>query len=197
MSRPLDRLLGLGLARREIPFGESEKKSRRSLYKLDDPFFRLWFRAVAPHRAQLAAGSRQARAALLSRFWNGLVAQAWEDVCRTGIPRLTSASALGRLGPWGPASRWWKGDAPEWDAVSESIDGKHLLLGEVKWSAASVSKQELGRLARALMARVPPTLPGRYSKHEIVRALFLPEVGWRAPRRIQGAVVVTGTDLLR
>jgi AAA+ ATPase superfamily predicted ATPase len=197
MSRPLERLLGLGLARREVPFGDSEKKSRRSLYKLDDPFFRLWFRTVAPHRAQLAAGSRQTRSALLSRFWNGLVSQAWEDVCRAGIPRLASASALGRVGPWGPASRWWKGNEPEWDVVSESINGKHLLLGEVKWSAESLSAREIERLARALMARLAPTLPGRYSKHEIVRALFVPEVGPRASRRIQGAVVVTGSDLLR
>ena len=33
MSRPLDRLVGMGLVRREVPFGESEKKSRRSLYE--------------------------------------------------------------------------------------------------------------------------------------------------------------------
>ncbi|HSS79007.1 MAG TPA: ATP-binding protein, partial [Thermoanaerobaculia bacterium] len=56
MSRPLDRLLGMGLVRREVPFGEPEKASRRSLYKIDDPFFRLWFRVVAPHRGQLASG---------------------------------------------------------------------------------------------------------------------------------------------
>ena len=54
MSRPLDRLVGMGLVRREVPFGESEKKSRRSLYKIGDPFFRLWFRVVAPNRATLA-----------------------------------------------------------------------------------------------------------------------------------------------
>jgi len=196
MSRPLDRLLGLGLARREVPFGEPEKSSRRSLYKVDDPFFRLWFRTVAPHRAQLASGSRAARAALLSRFWNGLVAQAWEDICRAGIPRLET-TALQELGPWGAASRWWKGSAPEWDAVSESVDGRHLLLGEVKCSARILPAREIERLARALAARTPPPLPGRFSKHEIVRALFVPEVGPRVSHLIQGTVVVTGSDLLQ
>jgi AAA+ ATPase superfamily predicted ATPase len=197
MSRPLERLLALGLARRDVPFGDSEKKSRRSLYKLDDPFFRLWFRTVAPHRAQLAAGSRQTRSALLSRFWNGLVSQAWEDVCRAGVPRLSSPSALLRLGPWQPASRWWRGNAPEWDVVSESVDGRRLLLGEVKWSARTQSNRELERLARTLMAKRPPSLPGRYAKHEIVRALFVPQAGPGASRRSQGALVVTGSDLLR
>ena len=57
MCRPLSRLVGMGLVRREVPFGESEKKSRRSLYKIDDPFTRLWFRVVAPNRATLAAGT--------------------------------------------------------------------------------------------------------------------------------------------
>ena len=198
MARPLDRLLGLGPARREVPFGEPEKTSRRSVYKIDDPFFRLWFRVVAPHRAQLASGSRPVRAALLSRYWKGLVAQAWEDICRAGLPRVASASALGRLGPWGAASRWWKGNAPEWDVVSESIDGRRLLLGEAKWGARRLSPREVERLTRALVARTPPPLPGRFSNHELVKVLFVPEVGPGVSRRAPGEVmVVTGSDLLR
>lgn len=125
------------------------------------------------------------------------MAQAWEDVCRAGVPRLTATSALGKLGPWGPASRWWKGDAPEWDVVSESTDGRRLLLGEVKWSARIPSTREIEPLARALTARRPPALPGRFAKHEIVRALFVPEIRSGTRRRRQGALVVTGSDLLR
>jgi hypothetical protein len=75
MSRPLDRLVGMGLVVRGIPFGESEKKSRASLYRICDPFFRLWFRVVAPHRAQLASGTRESRLALLDRFWENLMAE--------------------------------------------------------------------------------------------------------------------------
>src|SRR5690606_30187438 len=50
LSRPLDRLIELGLAVRDIPFGEPPRSSRRSLYRIADPFTRLWFRVVAPHR---------------------------------------------------------------------------------------------------------------------------------------------------
>jgi len=196
MSRPLERLLGLGLARRETPFGEPERKSRRSLYKLDDPFFRLWFRAVAPYRAELAVGSKSARANLLGRFWAGLVSQAWEDLCRAGTPRVRPASALGRLGPWGRASRWWQGTAPEWDVVGSSLDGKRLLLGEAKWSGKRMASSELERLARELGARPAPVLPERYSEAEVVRALFVPEVRGKVTGRVQGATVVTASDLL-
>jgi hypothetical protein len=76
MSRPLQRLVAMGLVRREVPFGESEKKSRRSLYSIDDPFFRLWFRVVAPHRGALAAGSRATRRDLRQRHWPGLASSA-------------------------------------------------------------------------------------------------------------------------
>jgi len=35
------------------------------LYRIDDPFFRLWFRLVAPHRATLVAGTDAARRQIL------------------------------------------------------------------------------------------------------------------------------------
>jgi len=176
MSRPLDRLLGMGLVRREVPFGELEKASRRSLYKIADSFFRLWFRVVAPYRGPLASGSRQVRLRLLARFWQDLVAEAWEELCRQRIPRLAASTLPGRRGPWGPASRWWAGTAPEWDLVSESLAGGELLLGEVKWSSRPFGARALARARADLAARPAPELPGRYAGHSIVRMLFVPEV---------------------
>ena len=38
LSRPLSRLIDLGYVRRELPFGESTRSTKRSLYRLDDPF---------------------------------------------------------------------------------------------------------------------------------------------------------------
>ncbi len=66
MARPLERLVAMALVRREVPFGEFAKTSRRSLYKIDDPFIRLWFRVVAPHRGLLAAPARGGRASTSS-----------------------------------------------------------------------------------------------------------------------------------
>jgi hypothetical protein len=198
MSRPLDRLLGMGLARREVPFGEIEKASRRSLYKIDDPFFRLWFRVVAPHRGPLASGPRQLRLRLLARFWDELAAQAWEDLCRWQIPRLPAATP-GQHGPWGPAARWWAGTAPEWDVVSESTTAPELLLGEVKWSPRPFGARALER-ARAEVARKPaPRLPARYAGHAEVRVLLVPAVETgieHAALGDQGPLVMVADDLL-
>jgi AAA+ ATPase superfamily predicted ATPase len=198
MARPLERLLGLGLVRRELPFGEDEKSSKRALYKIADPFFRLWFRVVAPYRAQLASGTPAARRQILDRFWDSLCAQGWEELCRQQVPRLPAERSLGQLGPWGPASRWWRGAEPEWDLVSESLDGRRVLLGEVKWSARPFNRKSLEAALRELAARPAPSLPPRSSGAEIVRALFVPAVTSRggAPKGPDGAVPVIAPDLL-
>jgi AAA+ ATPase superfamily predicted ATPase len=196
MSRPIDRLVGMGLVRRETPFGETEKESRRSLYKIDDPFFRLWFRVVAPHRGPLASGTPQTRVAWLTRFWDDLVAQAWEDLCRSRVPLLAPGDQLGTGDTWRPAARWWKGNEPEWDLVSESLDGRSLLLGEVKWSARPFSARALARARAELAARPRPALPARFDSHEVVRALFVPEIEGGSKPDSDGPRIMTAQDLL-
>ncbi len=198
MARPLERLLGLGLIRREAPFGASENGSKRAVYKIADPFTRLWFRVVAPYRAQLASGSPAARRQRLARFWDALRSEAWEDLCRVLLPRASEERPVGALGPWGPAARWWQKDAPEWDVISESIDGERLLLGEVKWSAKPFDRRALAQEVGALAARPAPPLPPRFERLQVVRALFVPEiVGRPAPESREDVLVVTLADLFR
>ncbi len=140
LSRPLSRLVELGLVKREIPYGEPEHSSKRSLYKISDPFFRLWFRIVAPNKALLAEAPAVSRKALWERHKTALFAQSWEEMSRQSIPFLhRTDSPVGRFGPWEPAKRYWHGNEPEWDVVSRSLDDKKLLLGEVKWSASKVT----------------------------------------------------------
>ncbi|MEO6191801.1 MAG: DUF234 domain-containing protein [Thermoanaerobaculia bacterium] len=198
MARPLDRLIGLGLVRRELPFGENEKNSRRSLYKIADPFFRLWFRVVAPYRAQLASGTPAARRQLLARFWDNLCAQSWEELCRHQVTRLPAEKSLGQLGPWGMASRWWHGVQPEWDLVSDSLDGRRVLLGEVKWSARPFDRRALEPALYDLSTRPIPPLPPRLAGAELIRALFVPAIASRrsAVKVPEGLMLITAEDLL-
>lgn len=196
LARPLERLRGMGLVRRDVPFGESEKQSRRSLYVIDDPFFRLWFRVVAAHRGELATGTRRTRLQLLENRWPHLVANAWEDLCRRRLPRLSPATVLGRLGPWKPASRWWVG-AAEWDVVSEAVAGTSILLGEVKWSERPFSARQIAAEAERLKRKPAPVLPARFEKHRIVRALFVPQAAGRWRWRTDEPIVATYSDLVR
>jgi AAA+ ATPase superfamily predicted ATPase len=169
LNRPLQRLQGMGLVGREVPFGEDERSSKRSLYRIVDPFTRLWFKVVAPNRAQLATLSASGRRELLKKYWPQLVGEAWEELCRMLVPTI---------GPWGPASRWWRGSEPEWDIVARSLDGKKLLLGEAKTRVPSVAG------AKAVLAAKAVPLSG-----EVVRVLFVAEGEG-------GEGVITGRRLL-
>jgi AAA+ ATPase superfamily predicted ATPase len=193
LGRPLDRLLGMGLVRRETPYGEPERGGKRSLYKIDDPFLRMWFRVVAPNRAALVAGTAATRRAVLDAHWDGLVGQAWEELCRLGVPRVRGGGVASR-GPWRPASRYWQGTEPEWDLVADSVDGGRVLLGEAWCHARAVSAAALAREAQRLAARPAPPAVG---DRELVRALCVPAVAAGAPRVIGGVHVVTLRELAR
>lgn len=193
LSRPLDRLVSMKLVQREVPFGENEKRSKRSLYKLADPFFRLWFRIVAPNRALLASSSAPVRKRLLKRYWPALVSAAWEDLCRSCLPRLKSGVALD---DWGPGGRWWHGNAPEWDVVALSVDEGRVLLGEAKWKRKPFTRRQIETSVRALHKRKGPALQIAMNKKPLLRALFVPATEDNVPDLVDDVVIVRGDSLL-
>ena len=191
MSRPLERLVGMGLVRRETPFGEPPRRSRRSLYRIADPFFRLWFRVVAPQRAQLATADSVERRRMLGVHWDGLVSSSWEELCRSRLPAIRR---FGRGVSFREGARWWRGNDPEWDVVSTSADGRQLLLGEVKWSRKPVAAGTLGRMAKSLAQKPAP--PVGDDRVRVVRALFVPAAAKRDTSSMSDVVVVTAEDVL-
>jgi AAA+ ATPase superfamily predicted ATPase len=190
LGHALDRLTGMTLVRREVPYGESARASKRSLYRIDDPFVRLWFRVVAPNRAALTAGTPATRIAILDQHWHLLLGQAWEELCARGVPTLRGA--LARLGPWRPPSRYWHGAEPEWDLVADAIEGKRVLVGEAWFSARPATAAVLAREAERLAHRA---LPAPVHGREVVRALFVPAATPRSPKVIASVHIVTLADL--
>jgi AAA+ ATPase superfamily predicted ATPase len=171
LARSLARLTELGLVSRELPFGEPERGGKRSLYRIADPFFRLWFRVVAPHRALLAVATRETRRRLVRDHLPRLLSETWEDLCRRALPRLGSTAGRGGTS-WGPARRYWRGSGSEWDVVALSDDGRRLLLGEVRWHDQAVSGDALERIHRELIAKGRPSVGS--GREEVVRAVFVP-----------------------
>ena len=173
LSRQLAALIEMDFVRREIPFGSSPASGKRSLYRIDDPFLRLWFAAVAPHRAALAEAPRDTRLHYWGRHRAALEAFAWEELCRMAVPELHRGDTpLARLGPWEPAQRYWRGNAPELDIVARSVDGRLLLVGEAKWSAQSRAASRAGPLPGI------DAMPGA-GDLELISARFVPEASVR------------------
>ena len=135
LNRPLQRLIDLGYLKREIPYGTSPLKAKKTLYKVADPFINFYFRYVVPDKTSLELG-------LAEMIYDKVVVPGfteycsgfWEEICRASIPLLF------RNKLFSPGCRWWSGSRPknqtEIDIVSSSKDGSEMIVAEVKWAAS-------------------------------------------------------------
>lgn len=172
LSHPLIRLQELGLVKREIPFGESEKSGKTALYKINDPFFRFWFNVVAPRRGLLADTNQPYRLSLIKKMLPNLISQTWEELC---LSYVSKAKKLANITQWMPAKRFWKGNGPEWDIVSECIDQKYLLLGEAKWPITKVTEKYIEKILTELQSKGIPQINSK-GKKIIKYCIFVPEI---------------------
>ena len=165
LTRPLRRLVELGLVLKDVPFGALEKGGKKTLYRIADPFLHFWYAFALPNYSDpYYLSTEEERAAILGPF-NVHLGGAWEQMVREGLRRYPLPEGGGR---WRKVSRWWGtglDHAPmEIDVVAESVDGKTLLVGEAK---LSLTKTDALRVRERLLDRVR-NLPfaGAYEKVE-------------------------------
>lgn len=132
MTRPLANLIQLGYIKREIPFGENPRSSKRTLYRVEDPFIQFWYRVVLPNHSLLEQDLINEVYHAAKQQMTTQTAEVWEELSRRSTTRLKIAGQR-----WKPALRWWgkgnNGKIMEIDVVAESMDGRSVLLGEAKW----------------------------------------------------------------
>lgn len=174
MSRPLARLIEIGLVKKEVPFGESEKSSKKSLYKVSDSFCRFWFSVMAKRRSVFDMAPAKVRRNIWRNCREHVFAAAWEEIARSVVVKHNGLAELaGECGYWLPSSRWWHGESPEWDVVSVNGDGTRTLLGEVKWSEDPFSNKEIKELVHRIKMRKTPV---GLSSGDIQYVLFLSSI---------------------
>ena len=166
LSRPLAKLISLGYLTKEIPFDENEKNSKKSLYKINDPFMNFYFQFIAPNRSFIEIGRIRPVLSNLDNHFSGFVGNYWEKLCRETV----SGNEIDGI-MYGMARRWWgnvsKDERIELDVVAESLDKKYLLVGECKWT----TKENSDRLLTELREKAEK-LP--FAKdHTIITKLFL------------------------
>jgi hypothetical protein len=160
LSRPLARLVELGLVQRDVPFGESHRDGKRSLYRVADPFLRTWYRFVEPNRSRLEAGDIETVEHDIDAKWPSHLGEAWKDLARSTLPALRLHGQR-----WSAGQRFWgkavSGEQLELDVVAEAAgDPGVVLVGEVKHRLRS---SELERTLHDLRSRAAacPALSGR------------------------------------
>jgi AAA+ ATPase superfamily predicted ATPase len=149
VSRPMAWLIEMGLVERVVPFTVgTPEATRRTRYRLSDPYLRFWHRFVAPLVRAGSAGRVDPEVLYRARVAPQLdeyLGPAWEDACR-------DAAWASPAMPFRPlrVGTWWssRSDA-EVDIVAEGADGE-LLVGECKWGEAD--GHDLERLRASTVA---------------------------------------------
>ena len=137
LSRPLKKLIDLGLLEKDVPFGVDDKNAKKSLYKIADPFMAFYYQFVVPNRSFIELGRHLPLEQALTAHFSEYVSMHWEKLCRDAVTgNMINGIAFGK------AKRWWgpvlnekkEAEQIEIDVMAESLDKKYLLVGECKWT---------------------------------------------------------------
>lgn len=146
LHRAIDWLVAMEVVERVTPITEkSPERSKRTLYRITDPYVGFWYRFVAPLLAVGSIGLVDGRrlwdtavAARLDDYMGGVFEQACRQAVRTGGLALPLSPV--RVGEW-----WDKGSREQLDVVA--LDGEGgLFAAECKWGEAT--SQDLAVLER-------------------------------------------------
>jgi hypothetical protein len=133
LSRPIDNLIQLGYLKREVPFGESEKNSKKGIYRISEPFMNFYFTFLVPNLSRLELGLTEQVYRDFEARQSIFVSFEWENLCRRSVP-MKPINGIN----FDIAYRWWgantNNEPMELDVVAESTDKRYLLIGECKWS---------------------------------------------------------------
>jgi AAA+ ATPase superfamily predicted ATPase len=180
LSAYLARLRELRLVERRLPITVPPKYRRRSRsgrYHLLDPYFRFYFRFLAPHQDDLAYRPEQ----VLPRIREGLRAfvgmTAFEELSREWVKEASAefSRAQGRVGPLPfevreVGSHWSR--RVQVDVVAVNWTDRAILLGEAKWGAAPVGRSVIRDLIEARGPKVLRDLPGEGQGWQVHYAFF-------------------------
>ena len=175
LSEPLGKLRDLGYVNREVPFGDNPKKSKKGLYHINDSLLRFHYLFIVPYRSILELGKVDMVMQVVNSQLPQFFGQCWELLCRNYV----SGNIIDGIA-YNMASRWWgkifppedkDGKMVELDVVAESLDKKHILIGECKWT----HNDSADRLMETLRQKAK-YLPFVKKGQEVHLVLFLKEL---------------------
>lgn len=174
LSAPIDRLIQMAYVRREIPFGDSPRKSKKGIYRIGDSMMDFYYKFIVPNLSALERGRKVAVMEEIEHKFAEYVSVHWEYLCREAV---SGNKLFGHR--WKEASAWWgtlrdtdNGGfvEAEFDVVAESVDGSAILVGECKWTnpevAANIHKKLCGKASLLPFVHGKEVIPVLFLKHK-------------------------------
>lgn len=141
-------LLDLGILKKETPI--TEKPGKKTIYAIDDNFFRFWYRFVPQNMSVISAGRmRLIYEQAVKRFYPDYMGLVFEKMCQEYLLRYAKdlPILLSNVG------QWWGTDSKtrrevQIDIVGAPVDGNEYLIGSCKYRNEKIGIEELELLRR-------------------------------------------------
>ncbi|MEF8874841.1 MAG: DUF234 domain-containing protein, partial [Candidatus Thermoplasmatota archaeon] len=115
-----------------------QKKSKRSIYRINDNFFRFWFQFIEPKKSWIEESPEKVLAEDIMSSLDDFASKTFEDIC---IEYVWNEHDYHKVGRW-----WYKEDEIDLVGLDEGED--RILLGECKWTNSEVDTYLLDSLKK-------------------------------------------------
>jgi hypothetical protein len=157
LSGYLAKLQELYLVERRIPaliHPRERDRSRKGRYHLADPYFRFYFRFLAPYIEDLAYQPERVLPGIYQQLKAHVGLSVWEELSRQWVEWAANVGKLGFV-PEKIGAHW--GEGVQIDVVAVSWAQKQILLGESRWGKDPVGPVML----RELITKAGREVPGQ------------------------------------
>ena len=136
-------LLELGILRKETPI--TEKPGRKTIYMIDDNFFRFWYRFV-PKNMSIISAERMSTVyeQAVKKYYPDYMGLIFEKMCQEYLNRYAKdlPIMLSSIG------QWWGTDSAarkeiQIDIVGTAVDGDEFIIGSCKYRNEPIGIDEL------------------------------------------------------
>ena len=136
-------LLELGILRKETPI--TEKPGRKTIYMIDDNFFRFWYRFVPKNMSIISAGRMSTvYEQAVKKYYPDYMGLIFEKMCQEYLNRYAKdlPIMLSSIG------QWWGTDSAarkeiQIDIVGTAVDGNEFIIGSCKYRNEPIGIDEL------------------------------------------------------
>lgn len=141
-------LLELGILRKETPI--TEKPGKKTIYAIDDNFFRFWYRFVPGNMSAVSTGRiRQIYNRAVKSFYSDYMGLIFEKMCGEYLMRYAQNLPI-LLNDMG---QWWGTDSNskkeiQIDLVGTSAEGGEYIIGSCKYRNEKIGLDELELLRK-------------------------------------------------